>query len=92
MVAILYCVFAAEVTVQTYMQHKMKLQLKLNQMSGMNRNSYIKLSSFISIKHELARFHTMYINVLTVLCHVMNSLIIVNIINSELEWFCTRDR
>ena len=92
MVAILYCVFAAEVTVQTYMQHKMKLQLKLNQESEINRNSYIKLSSFISIKHELTCFHTMYINVLIVLCHVMNSLIIVNIINSELEWFCTCDR
>ena len=37
----------AEITVQIYMQHKIKLQLRLNQMNEINHNSYIKLPSFI---------------------------------------------
>ena len=42
-----YCLLTAEITVQIYMQHEIKLQLKLNQMNEINHNSYIKLPSFI---------------------------------------------
>ena len=39
------------------MQHKMKLQLELNQMNEINHNSYIKLPSFIRMKHKVTIFH-----------------------------------
>ena len=42
-----YCLFTAEITVQIYMQHKIKWQLSLNQMNELNHNSYSKLPSFI---------------------------------------------
>ena len=52
-----YCLLTAEITVQIYMQHEIKLQLKLNQMNEKNHNSYIKLPSFIWMKHEVTCFH-----------------------------------
>ena len=39
------------------MQHKIKLQLGVNQMNEINHNSYIKLPSFILMKHKVTNCH-----------------------------------
>ena len=39
------------------MQHKIKLQLRLNQMSEINHDSYIKFPSFIWMRQKVTNFH-----------------------------------